>query len=58
MPRKIFSTPSGRTLAAEGLGVYQYAVRKIIFLWQKPARRGNYPLLRTYSGTDDFHPLG
>ena len=54
MPRRISSILSGRIPAGPGLEGCPCALRRITALLYAASRRGNYPLMRTYSGTDDF----
>ena len=53
-PRRISSTPNGRTRAAPAPAACRCAPPEDYRTLYAASRRGNFPLLRTYSGTDDF----
>ena len=54
MRRKISFIPNGRTRAAQGAGGVPVRSAEDYRALYAASRRGNFPLLRTYSGTDDF----
>ncbi len=54
MPRKISSTQKGRMPVAKELVVCLSVQPMTTDALFTASRQGNYPLMRTYSGTDDF----
>ena len=54
MRRRTSSTRSGRTRGAPAPAACRCAARMTTASLYAASRRGNFPLLRTYSGTDDF----